>query len=291
MADFLKKNLNQNDGIFQLELNNSVAKKVSDFYSNNPFPNYKNDDDKISILEKGNKNLLAYQFKKFVGHNKKIIEIGSGTGQLSTYFSIGNNNLIVAMDATKESLKVAKNFARKNDIQNVLYLNVDIFDDVLTDEYFDFIWCNGVLHHTKNPSAAFNVIIKSLKKNGYILVGLYNKFGRIRTLVRKIFYKTFGIKFLKIFDPTLKKLKISEEEKLAWIKDQYDHPQESLHTLDEVLIWFKKNDIDFISSIPTCDFLDSKYEDIFKKKSRGNYFYRLLSQILIVQPHYLLAVN
>ena len=31
MADFLKKNLNQNDGIFQLELNNSVAKKVSDF--------------------------------------------------------------------------------------------------------------------------------------------------------------------------------------------------------------------------------------------------------------------
>ena len=100
------------------------------------------------------------------------------------------------MDATKESLKVAKNFARKNDIQNVLYLNVDIFDDVLTDEYFDFIWCNGVLHHTKNPGAAFNVIIKSLKKKLIYIIGLYNKFGRIRTQRKNI--KLLALNFKNI---------------------------------------------------------------------------------------------
>lgn len=282
MNDFLKKNLEEIDGILRLKLNNSIVKKVSEFYTSNPFPNYKIDDDKISILEKGNKNLLANQFKKFVGYNKKILEIGCGTGQLSTYFSIGNNNLVVAMDATLQSLKIAKNFAKKNDIQNLIYVNADIFEDVLVDEYFDFIWCNGVLHHTKDPNQAFNVAIKSLKKNGYVLIGLYNKFGRLRTLIRKLFYKIIGLKFLEIFDPTLKKLKISKNEKLAWIRDQYNHPQESLHTLDEILNWFEKNKIDFISSIPSCDFIDNNYEEIFKKRSKGNYFYRLLSQILMI---------
>ena len=135
MNDFLKKNIEEIDGILQLKLNNSIVKKVSEFYTSNPFPNYKIDDDKISILEKGNKNLLANQFKKFVGHNKKILEIGCGTGQLSTYFSIGNNNLVVAMDATLQSLKIAKNFAKKNDIQNLIYVNADIFDDVLSKNY------------------------------------------------------------------------------------------------------------------------------------------------------------
>ena len=54
--------------------------------------------------------------------------------------------------------------ADQNNISNISFINADIFDDVLVDEYFDFIWCNGVLHHTKNPYLAFNILIKSLKK-------------------------------------------------------------------------------------------------------------------------------
>ena len=278
MNDFLKKNLEEIDGILQLKLSNSLVKKVSEFYTSNPFPNYKIDDDKITILEKGNKNLLANQFKKFAGHNKKILEIGCGTGQLSTYFSIGNNNLVVSMDATLQSLKIAKNFAKKNDIQNLIYVNADIFDDVLVEEYFDFIWCNGVLHHTKDPYLAFKTFIKSLKKNGYVLIGLYNKFGRARTIIRKYLSKIFGLKILKFLDPTLKKLKLDEDEKNAWIRDQYLHPIESLHTIDEVLKWFRENNIEFISSIPSGDF-DYDYNNIFEKKSEGTYYSRIINQI------------
>ena len=125
---------------------------------------------------------------------------------------------------------------------------------MLVDNYFDFIWCNGVLHHTKDPKLAFDILSKSLKSNGYILLGLYNKIGRIRTILRKYLSKIFGKKLLYILDPTLKNLKVSKEERDAWIQDQYFHPIESLHTLDEILSWFKKNNIDFINSIPSCDF-------------------------------------
>tara|TARA_Y100000590_G_scaffold312915_1_gene353707 strand:- start:3213 stop:4112 length:900 start_codon:yes stop_codon:yes gene_type:complete len=280
---FLKKNLKDIDGIASHEIVDERTKNVADFYKVAPFPNYKNDDNRQSILKKGNKNILAYQFKKFIGYKKKVLEVGCGTGQLSNYFSIGTNNEIVALDSTFESLKLAKSFAYQNNINNIKFVNADIFDDVLSEDYFDFIWCNGVLHHTKNPYKAFEIVIKYLKSDGYILIGLYNKIGRIRTLIRKYLGKLFSNKFIEYLDPTLKKLKLGENEKNSWINDQYFHPIESLHTLDEVLVWFKKNNIEYINSIPSCDFEDSvNYEKIFEKKPLGDMYSRLVNQFSMI---------
>ena len=281
--EFLKKKFEIKNDIISFKIEDNKTKKVTEFYKVTPFPNYKENDDKQSMLLKGNKNLLAYQFKKFIGYKKKVLEVGCGTGQLSIYFSLANNNEIIAFDPTIESINLGKNFSKKNNIKNIKFVNADIFDDVLTDNYFDFIWCNGVLHHTKDPYKAFEIISKSLKNNGYILIGLYNKIGRIRTIVRKYFSKLFGLKFLEIFDPTLKNLKVSADEKKAWIKDQYFHPIESLHTLGEVLKWFKKNNIEYINSIPACDFEDyENYEKLFEKKSQGDIYSRFFNQLSMI---------
>ena len=281
MNEFLKKECSIIDKIHKFKIDDSSTTIVTDFYKESPFPNYKNSDNKSTILEKGDKNILAAQFKKFIGYKKNILEVGCGTGQLSIYFSIGTNNEVVGLDPTIESLKLAKNFADKNNILNINFVNADIFDDVLKENFFDFIWCNGVLHHTKDPYGAFEILIQSLKKNGYVLIGLYNKYGRLRTLIRKYLYKIFGKKLLLKIDPTLRNLKLDENEQTAWIRDQYTHPIESLHTIDEVLKWFKKNDIDFISSIPSSDF-DYDYNNIFEKKNSGTFFSRILNQVTMV---------
>tara|TARA_X000000368_G_scaffold365331_1_gene311508 strand:- start:1441 stop:2340 length:900 start_codon:yes stop_codon:yes gene_type:complete len=281
MDDFLKKEYKLNNDIFTFKIEDSSTNKVTNFYKESPFPNYKDTDNKSTILEKGDKNTLAAQFKKFIGYKKNVLEVGCGTGQLSIYFSIGTNNEVVGLDPTIESLTLAKNFVNKNGISNIRFVNADIFDDVLTENFFDFIWCNGVLHHTKDPYGAFKVLIKSLKKNGYVLIGLYNKYGRIRTLIRKYFYKIFGKKLLSIIDPTLRNLKLDENEQTAWIRDQYTHPIESLHSIDEVLKWFKEHNIDFVSSIPSSDF-DYDYNNIFLKKNSGTFFSRMFNQILMV---------
>ncbi len=281
MQEFLKKKYYVEEEINFIEFNDTSTKKVTEFYKTTPFPNYKVNDNKHTIIEKGNFNLLAKQFKKFIGFKKKILEVGCGTGQLSIYFSIGTNNVVVGLDPTIESLKLASNFARSNKINNLKLVNADIFDDVLQNDVFDFVWCNGVLHHTKDPYEGFRIIVKSLKNQGYILIGLYNKYGRIRTLLRKYFYKVFGVNFLKKIDPTLRNLKIDNEEQISWIRDQYEHPIESLHTLDEVLNWFDKNNIEYVSSIPCADF-DYDYSNIFEKKSKGNFFSRITNQISMI---------
>ena len=279
--NFLKKKINKEDGIFKFEINDNETKKVTNFYKESPFPNYKSNDDKSTILDKGNNNYLTSKFKNFIGYKKDVLEVGCGTGQLAIYFALGTNNRVVGLDPTIESLKLAADFTKKQNIDNIDFINADIFDDVLTDKYFDFIWCNGVLHHTKDPYKAFRVLIKSLKNEGYVLIGLYNKFGRIRTVFRRYMFKIFGSKYLDIFDPTLRNLKNNEEERKAWIRDQYIHPIESLHTIDNVLKWFNKNDIEFINSIPSSNFEDDD-DNLFSKKSKGDLYSRVTNQLSMI---------
>ena len=143
-----------------------------------------------------------------------------------------------------------------------------------------------MLHHTKDPYDAFKIVLKSLKKDGIIVLGLYNRIARIRTLIRKYLYKIFGKKIVMIFDPHLRKTNKNSKEKIeAWIKDQYEHPVESLHSFDEILNWFKINNVEFVNSMPHCN-LFSDPKNIFEKSQKGNFFTRLLSQILMIFSSY-----
>jgi len=272
------------DGIISFDLKDKTTKSVTQFYEIEPFPNYSSDENKRSLLDKGDSNYLSKKLKEFIGFNKSFIEIGSGTSQLSHYLATGTNNKIYAFDPTETALRLGYNFASENNINNVTFINADIFDDVLEDEIFDFVWCSGVLHHTKDPFLGFKIIQKSLKPNGYILIGLYNKYGRFRTFVRQILYKIFGRKLIMFMDPYLRSLnkKTSQRKINSWIRDQYEHPVEQSHTFDEVLKWFDDYDIEFINSIPSIGGDENNL--YFKQNSsgRGNAISRIFSQIKMI---------
>ena len=281
--EYFKKNYKIKEGIIDFDISDKVTSKVGKFYEEDPFPNYKLEDNKQTILKIGDQNTLLKEFKKFIGYNKSIIEIGSGTCQLANYLAIATNNKVFAFDGCLHSLKLGKNFATKSEINNIEFVRGDIFDKNFNNDVFDHIWCSGVLHHTKNPYEAFRSIIPCLKKDGYILLGLYNKIGRIRTKVRKYIYKFFGKKIVMMFDPVLRSIPVDSQDKInAWIKDQYTHPVEFTHTFDEVLKWFEDNNIEFINSIPFCSMSETYKNNLFEKKSKGTYFERILQQILMI---------
>ena len=152
MNKIIKKEYIIDQNIVKFNINDKTVNKIIDFYEESPFPNYEEKDDKSSISYKGDKNYLASEFKKFIGFNKNILEVGCGTGQLSLYFAIGNNNKIFALDPTLASINLGKKFSEENKIKNVIFINSDIFDYVFNNLVFDFIWTNGVLHHTKNQN-------------------------------------------------------------------------------------------------------------------------------------------
>ena len=280
--NFLKsKNYKIENEIIIFENDDKTSKIISKFYQNNPFPNFNIGDNKFSLLKKGQENIFFNKLKNFIGLNKQILEAGCGTGQLSIFLSIGTNNKVISLDTTKQSLLIAKKFIDKNSIKNIKLINADILNDQLTENYFDFIICNGVLHHTKNAKVGFDILVKSLKKNGYIIVGLYNKYGRFKNSILKFFYRLLGKKFVQKYDTSYLNLKTDYSTKEAWIKDQYENPIESKHTIDEVLNWFDKNNIEYINSIPSCIFFD-EYENFFFNRSKGNLITRIINQLLMI---------
>jgi SAM-dependent methyltransferase len=131
--------------------------------------------------------------------------------------------------------------------------------------YFDVIISNGVLHHTRDAEIAFSELVKYLKKDGLIIIGLYHKYGRFIHNIRQKIINIFGEKF-KFIDPRFKE-NISINKKKSWFLDQYKNPYEKNFTISEVLNWFRNNKIQYISSVP-FDF--EVNEPLFKKRNINN---------------------
>jgi len=269
--------------IIQVGDKRDTAKLVEEFYSNNPFPNYDDLETIFDLKKKVEGSQFTLNLKKSIGLGKRVIEVGSGTSQLSIALASGTNNQVVAFDPTLESLSIGSEFCRKSKVPNCIFVNGDIFSNPFKEDYFDIVWCSGFLHHTENPKKGFQIISTWLKTEGYVIIGLYNFYGRMRTVFRQKLFRLLGsgrlgISIVSLLDPILRQ-DISENKRKAWFQDQYEHPVESLHTLDEVLKWFEENKIEFVSSTPACDASIVDFEKIFFNQSKGNFLTRLLSQL------------
>ena len=224
------------------------TKKVQAFYETAPFPNYDDFDDVKSFIEKANRGLFAKMLSEQIPYGSVVLEVGCGTGQLSNYLAAANLSHVFGADMTLPSLRLATKFARDNDIRRVKFIQMNLFRPCFQRNSIDYLICNGVLHHTADSKAAFMKLVPLIKKGGFIILGLYNNIGRFRTDIRRFLFKIFGEKIL-FLDPHLRK-PISSEKREAWIRDQYLHPVERKHSIDEVLSWFDEAGVTFVSSIP-----------------------------------------
>ena len=87
--NYFKENLILDDnGIYQKETKAEVTKLIEKFYKTKPFPNYKKDENKSSILKVGDSNFVAKKIKEKFKFGKNILEVGAGTCQLSNYLAI-----------------------------------------------------------------------------------------------------------------------------------------------------------------------------------------------------------
>ena len=59
MNNFFKKDFKIKENLIRFKIEDETVKKVTDFYSVAPFPNYEKKDDKSSINYKGDTNYLA----------------------------------------------------------------------------------------------------------------------------------------------------------------------------------------------------------------------------------------
>jgi SAM-dependent methyltransferase len=257
-----------------------VTEVIKSFYEETPFPNYEDADSIWRLKEKAEKGVFARLLDEQIPLQATVLEVGCGTGQLSNFLAIRAERAVFATDICLNSLKLGQEFKERNQLGNLVFLQMNLFRPVFKPETFDVVIGNGVLHHTSDPFLGFKSIAKLVKRGGFIIVGLYNKYGRLTTDMRRFIFRISDNRF-QFLDPRLKESSLSDKRKRTWFMDQYKNPHESKHTIGEILEWFKQCGFEFINSIPKAVAFESfsKEERLFEKKPSGTKVDHLIVQL------------
>lgn len=116
-------------------------------------------------------------FNNFLKTRNFILDAGTGLGNSAKYHSTNKNSLVFALDAS-ESIDFANK--KYGDIKNIHFIQADLRQLPFKKSFFDYIYSDQVLHHTKNTKTSFKYLTKFLAKQGYISIYVYNKKAPIR---------------------------------------------------------------------------------------------------------------
>lgn len=256
----------------------SITQKIRRFYERHSFPGYETIDDLEALTAKASANLYVKLLLNQLSRSGRILELGCGTGQLTNLLSADNRH-IIGIDLSLNSLRQAETFRRRQFLDTAQFFQMDIFHPCFRPQTFDVTISNGVLHHTPDPRLAFSTMVSLTKPGGLIILGLYNRFGRLFTNFRRHLFRYLGrIDFLDYY---LSQKDFSESKKRIWFKDQYQNPHESHHAVDQVLNWFDQGGIEFLNAIPKITPLDrlTSQEKLFNRHRRGSQLEHFIAQL------------
>jgi len=159
--------------------------------------------------------LLKERFKKNNIKFKDIkklnaLDLGCGGGRYTNALGKLGFKRVLGIDLSKKNIETAKRFNKQT---KVSFKQKSLFNTHLKKNSFDFVFCNGVLHHTPSIINGLKEIKRLLNKNGFCFLYLSGKGGIKWALIetyRKIFNKIntdflydygqiFGLKNNRIF--------------------------------------------------------------------------------------------
>jgi ubiquinone/menaquinone biosynthesis C-methylase UbiE len=101
----------------------------------------------------------------------RVAEIGCGTGQTALWIAaqVGSRGSVMAVDASREQLQVAKRSAEEAGIENLSFHEANAYELSLPAESFDMVYSRFLFCHLDNPAKAINGM-RSILRPGGVLV-------------------------------------------------------------------------------------------------------------------------
>lgn len=195
---------------------------------------------------------------------KEVLELGCGTGELANALALCGAQ-VTAVDFSSSAIKKAKALAQKLKTQkqikflekNILELNENSFGKGKSKpesknnwKKFDVVIALGSLHHTIDALAGFSIACKYAKPKGLVVIGLYNKYARLRHRIKRSFLRAVAGNNIEKRIQIGSKIFGGEEKGKIHLADKYGQVHESYHSVGQVLHWFREEGIEFIASKP-----------------------------------------
>lgn len=132
-----------------------------------------------------------FNFPKLKG--KTILDLGCGSGRYTIALTLLTGaKKVYGIDLDRESIKRCKKIVNKAGISNIEFKVADVLDIPFEDNFFDFIFCNGVLHHTLDMKKGMREFYRVLKPKSRAYLYLYGDggiFWQTRKMAPKIMKK------------------------------------------------------------------------------------------------------
>ena len=265
------------DGIPNLRLPSAKRTDVvRRFYERAPFPDYPPNASLSWLRARAERSGFARLLDRAIPGDARIAEIGCGTGQMSLYLARAHR-VVIGADLTRASLQLGVEAARRFELDQVQFVETDLHHPGMRANTFDVVYSSGVLHHTSDPGAAFARIVRLARPGGMIVLGVYNAFARIPLRARRLLARLSEYRFIPC-DPVLRDRESEPARRKAWLRDQYQHPEEHRHTLAEVQRWFAENGVDYVRAYPSA-MLCEESEELFASASDNWWVEGWLAQI------------
>ena len=106
--------------------------------------------------------------------NKNILEVGAGAGRFTEILTKTNCNLFTVDSSNSIFVNFDSNF-KKNNKKKVFFIQADIENLPFKSNIFDYVFCYGVIQHTKDPKKILDILINNTKVGGKISIDFYKK--------------------------------------------------------------------------------------------------------------------
>lgn len=128
---------------------------------------------RLAILIRDLTNILPMISADFKQIN--VLDLGGGAGQMAIFLA----NLgckVCLVDSSQELLNKAKENAKNLQINNITFVNQDIFVFAKeNNQFFDLVLCHAVLEWVEDGEELLQLCVGKIKNNGYFSLLTYNK--------------------------------------------------------------------------------------------------------------------
>ena len=178
-------------GKHAVAIRNFIPRFVTDAAYTESFGEQWNRYRSVQIDSENKLNLSAERFYRWTGWEKdelrglRILEAGCGAGRF-TQIMLEAGATVYALDM---SAAVDACWRTNGPHNNLCLLQADIYQIPSRTQFFDRIFCYGVLQHTPDPRRAFMSLIRFLRPGGKISMDCYIKSSRLTRWTSKYLWR------------------------------------------------------------------------------------------------------